>query len=175
MGFDVRGIDHLHRRGAAAPCKRTEQSLPHSAFRPANKPIVDRLRWAIFRRTIAPPAAALDDKHDAADYPPVVHTRLATDVHRQKRLYRAPLFIAQPEKVGSHRKPNGSYAFFIRSGWKAIEFEKGKAAIAVPSLEKLPSIIDTLITAVRNGELDEQLAQASKDAKPPKAKSKHAA
>jgi hypothetical protein len=31
---------------------------------------------------------------------------------------------------------------------------------AVPSLERLPSVIDTLITAVRNGELDEQLAQA---------------
>jgi hypothetical protein len=72
-------------------------------------------------------------------------------------------------------QPNGSYVLFIRSGWKAIEFEKGKAAIVVPSLERLPSIIDTLITAVRNGELDEQLALASKQAMPPKAKSKHAA
>jgi hypothetical protein len=71
-------------------------------------------------------------------------------------------------------QPNGSYAFFIRSGWKAIEFEKGKAAIAVPSLEKLPAIIDTLITAVRNGELDEQLAQASAQARPPKGKRKTA-
>jgi hypothetical protein len=58
--------------------------------------------------------------------------------------------------------PNGSYVFFVRSGWKAIEFEKGKAAIAVPSLDKLPSVIDTLIAAVRNGELDAQLAEASK-------------
>jgi hypothetical protein len=65
-------------------------------------------------------------------------------------------------------QPNGSYVFFIRSGWKPIEFEKGKAAIAVHSLEKLPSVIDTLIAAVRNGELDEQLAQASKQARPPK-------
>ena len=58
--------------------------------------------------------------------------------------------------------PNGSYALFVRSGLKPIEFEKGKAAIAVPSLDKLPSVIDTLITAVRNGELDEQLMQGSK-------------
>ena len=43
-----------------------------------------------------------------------------------------------------------------------MEFEKGKAAIAVPLLDKLPSVIDTLITAVRNGELDEQLGQSSK-------------
>jgi hypothetical protein len=72
-------------------------------------------------------------------------------------------------------QPNGSYVVFIRSGWKPIEFEKGKAAIAVLSLEKLPSIIDTLIAAVRNGELDEQLAQASSPARPPKSKNKRAA
>lgn len=71
-------------------------------------------------------------------------------------------------------QPNGSYVLFIRSGWKPIEFEKGKAAIAVQSLEKLPLVIDTLIAAVRNGELDEQLAQASKQARPPKPKSKPA-
>ena len=57
---------------------------------------------------------------------------------------------------------NGAYVFFIRSGSKPIEFEKGKNAIAVPSLDKLPLIIDILITAVRNGELDEQLAQTKK-------------
>jgi hypothetical protein len=71
-------------------------------------------------------------------------------------------------------QPNGSYALFIRSGWKPVEFEKGKAAIAVPTLEKLPAIIDTLIAAVRNGELDEQLAQASAQARPPKGKRKAA-
>jgi hypothetical protein len=58
--------------------------------------------------------------------------------------------------------PNGSFVFFIRAGQKPIEFEKGKSAIAVASLDKLPSVIDTLIAAVRSGELDEQLAQASK-------------
>src|SRR5665647_1070814 len=58
--------------------------------------------------------------------------------------------------------PNGSFALFVRSGLKPIEFEKGKTAIAVPSLDKLPTVIDTLITAVRNGELDELLAQSSK-------------
>ncbi len=58
--------------------------------------------------------------------------------------------------------PNGSYVLFVRSGLKPIEFEKGKAAIAVPSLDKLPTVIDTLIAAVRNGELDEQLALSGK-------------
>jgi hypothetical protein len=61
---------------------------------------------------------------------------------------------------------DGSYVFFVRSGSKAIEFEKGKNAIAVPSFDKFPLVIDILITAVRNGELDDQLAQAKK---PPRA------
>ena len=57
---------------------------------------------------------------------------------------------------------NGSYVFFIRSGSRPIEFEKGKNAIAVPSLDRVPLVIDILITAVRNGELDDQLAQTKK-------------
>jgi hypothetical protein len=57
---------------------------------------------------------------------------------------------------------DGSYVFFVRAGSKPIEFDKGKNAIAVPSLDKLPVIINILITAVRNGELDAQLAQPKK-------------
>jgi hypothetical protein len=71
--------------------------------------------------------------------------------------------------------PNGSHVFFVRLGWKPIEFDKGRAAIAVSSLDKLPSVIDTLIAAVRNGELDEQLAQASAQVRVPKLKGKRAA
>jgi hypothetical protein len=40
-------------------------------------------------------------------------------------------------------------AYFVRAGFKPIEFDKGKTAIAVPSLDKLPAVIDKLITAVR--------------------------
>ena len=61
---------------------------------------------------------------------------------------------------------NGSYVFFVPLGSKPIEFEKGKNAIAVPSFDKIPFVINILITAVRNGELDDQLAQAKK---PPRA------
>lgn len=57
---------------------------------------------------------------------------------------------------------DGSYVFFVRVGSKPIEFEKGKNAIVVPSLDKLAVVINILITAVRNGELDAQLAQARK-------------
>src|SRR3954471_10409265 len=59
---------------------------------------------------------------------------------------------------------NGAYVFFIKASQKPVEFEKGKAAIAVPSLDKLPALIDTLVSAVRSGELDDQLSQAAKAA-----------
>ena len=58
--------------------------------------------------------------------------------------------------------PSGQLVMSVKFGAKAIEFEKGKAGIAVPSKEKLPEVIDTLIAAVRGGELDEHFAQASK-------------
>jgi hypothetical protein len=67
---------------------------------------------------------------------------------------------------------SGSCVFFIRAGWKPVEFEKGKAAIAVPSMDKLQSVIDTVIAAVRAGELDEQLAHASAQAAPEEGKGK---
>jgi hypothetical protein len=57
---------------------------------------------------------------------------------------------------------DGSYVLFVRWGGKPIEFEKGKNGIAIPSLNKIPLVIDILIAAVRNGELDAQLAQPKK-------------
>ena len=41
-----------------------------------------------------------------------------------------------------------------------------KPAIAVPSLNKLPLVIDAVISAIRAGELDAQLAHASKQTAP---------
>jgi hypothetical protein len=70
--------------------------------------------------------------------------------------------------------PNGTYALFIRAGFKPIEFDKGKTAVAVPSLDKLPAVIDTLVAAVRNGELDGHLAEAAKQATPKKPRSSRA-
>ena len=58
----------------------------------------------------------------------------------------------------------------IKFGSKPVEFEKGKAGIAAPNKEKLLSVIDTLIAAVRAGELDDLLGQAAKLRTVPKAK-----
>ena len=118
-------------------------------------------------------------------------TKIIARLEEQKALLRDPAYMRavrawgkndNGEKVMIEKKqrvlpwwsaqPNGSCVFFVRAGWRAIEFEKGKAAIAVPSIDKLASVIDTIISAVRTGELDEQLAHASAQATPKKTKGK---
>jgi len=56
---------------------------------------------------------------------------------------------------------SGQVVFSVRIGWKPLEFEKGKAGVVAGTMEKLPGIIDTLIGAVRAGELDPMLEQAT--------------
>ena len=50
----------------------------------------------------------------------------------------------------------------FKFGAKIIEFGWGRAGIVVPSREKLPAVIDTLIAPVRTGEMDELFSQAAK-------------
>lgn len=112
-----------------------------------------------------------------------------------ERLEEQKLLLADPKYVPTYKKwmtidgqrqqidkqrriqpwwrtaPNGSVVLFVRVGSKPIEFDKGKAGIAVPSIEKLPGVIDTLIAAVRNGELDTVLSQVRR---PPMQKKKAA-
>jgi hypothetical protein len=56
---------------------------------------------------------------------------------------------------------SGQVVMSIKFGARPIEFEKGKAGIAVGSRDKLPAVIDTLIAAVRAGELDDLFSQCS--------------
>ena len=56
----------------------------------------------------------------------------------------------------------GQVVMSVKFGARPIEFEKGKAGIVVPSKDKLPAVIDTLIAAVRAGELDDLFSQAAK-------------
>ena len=50
----------------------------------------------------------------------------------------------------------------VRYGSKSLEFEKGKAAIVLKDKTRLTATIDTLISAISAGELDDQLAQNAK-------------
>ena len=49
---------------------------------------------------------------------------------------------------------SGFVVLTVRYGFKPVEFEKGKGAIAVGTVEKLEGVLATLIAATRNGELD---------------------
>ena len=64
----------------------------------------------------------------------------------------------------------GAVGLTVRYGAKAIEFEKGKTAIVVPSKDQLVATLDTLIEGVKAGELDEHLAQQAKARGVPKPK-----
>jgi hypothetical protein len=107
--------------------------------------------------------------------------RMISRLEDQKKLLADPSFVRRVKrwerKEGGEKvlveKPlrttkwwqpdqNGGYVMTVKIGSKRIEFEKGKAAIAVGSLEKLPGVIDALIKAVRAGELDAQLSETSK-------------
>jgi hypothetical protein len=54
----------------------------------------------------------------------------------------------------------GSVVFSVRSGFDALEFEKGKSAIVVGSVDRLDGVIGTVISAVRAGELDGMIEAA---------------
>lgn len=104
--------------------------------------------------------------------------RMVSRLEDQKKLLADPLYqrrIKRWEKKEGGEKvlvekplrtskwwqqdPSGTVVMTVKVGSKRIEFEKGKAAISVGSIEKLPSVIDALIKAVRAGELDTQLSE----------------
>jgi hypothetical protein len=78
------------------------------------------------------------------------------------------VLLERPLRTSKWWQPdqNGGCVMTVKVGSKRIEFEKGKAAITVGPLDKLPGVIDALIKAVRAGELDEQLGQAGKFGRP---------
>ena len=108
-----------------------------------------------------------------AEHSPVQlrRSRLIERLEDQKSLLKDPAYdrVVQRwkkhdgERVLTERKlpvrpwwrtdETGQVVFFVRIGWKALELEMGKAGIVAGTMEKLPPIIDTLIGAVRAGEL----------------------
>jgi len=105
---------------------------------------------------------------------PVVIRRkeVITRLEHQKSLAQDPTFtrvvkvkgVEQKQKIHPMWKPlaDGTYAFVLKVGFRPIEFAPGKSAIAVPSLDKLPTIIDGAVSA---GELDDKIAPAKKKPK----------
>ena len=106
--------------------------------------------------------------------------RIVARLEEQKQLLKDPNHVRTVQrwtKVNGERQattkqqavrpwwkadPSGQVIMSIKFGARPIEFEKGKAGIVVGSKEKLPALIDTLIAAVRAGELDDHFSQAAK-------------
>lgn len=64
-------------------------------------------------------------------------------------------------RAGWFTDGSGQFFFGFRYAGKPIEFAKDRNAVMVGEFGNLPGIIDTLIEAVRAGELDDQFALAS--------------
>jgi len=99
-------------------------------------------------------------------------TNIIRRLEEQKLLLANPKYtrtvktegVEKQQKVRAWWQPqeDGSYLFFVRVGFKPVEFSHGKNAIVVPSLDKISETIDVLIDAVRQGELDNQLVPTTK-------------
>lgn len=121
----------------------------------------------------------------------ILRQRLIERLEEQKRLSTDPNFTPVSKRwkkspdgsktlVDHYRrlKPwwridgNGNVVLTVRTGFKVLEFQKGKPGIAVGSVERLGAVFDTLIAATRAGELDPLLASATdgEDRAVPKAK-----
>jgi hypothetical protein len=60
----------------------------------------------------------------------------------------------------------GFTVLIVRYGFKPIEFENGKSAVAVGTRDKLEAVLTTLIAATHSGELDGLLEALSKRDRP---------
>jgi hypothetical protein len=110
----------------------------------------------------------------------ILRQRLIERLEEQKRLSTDPTFTPVSKRwkkaadgskklVDHYRrlKPwwrvdgNGNVVLTVKTGFKVLEFQKGKPGIAVGSVESLGEVFDTLIAATRAGELDPLLASAT--------------
>jgi hypothetical protein len=126
-------------------------SRPDRSCRDRYEGIASAIRRAKFVDKLEEQKLLLQDP----TYIRTVQRMVEVDGHKQ------PVIRKQRVRPWWKTDPSGQLVMSIKFGAKAIEFEKGNAGIAVPSKEKLPEVIDTLISAIRAGEFDEHFAQAS--------------
>ena len=120
--------------------------------------------------------------------------RLIERLEEQRQLAKDPTFTPVTKRwrktaegssvlVDHHRRlhpwwradEKGFVILTVRSGLKRLEFEKGKSAIVVGSMERLDGVFATLIAAVGAGELDGLLEPDSASSERGIPKSKRAA
>jgi hypothetical protein len=126
----------------------------------------------------------------ARSHDPVANRRakLAERLEEQKKLLQNPSYVRAVQRwtgKGDDRRQvekqqrvrpwwradaAGNIVMSVYYGTKPIEFERGKAGIAVASKDKLAALIDTLIGAAKAGELDSLMAASGKPVGAPKAR-----
>ncbi len=98
--------------------------------------------------------AALNDQLALLEQPDLTRTRKKwVDVDGQRVLTQKTV----PVRPWWKQSLDGKVMFFVRSGLRRIEFEKGKSAIVVSGVDELPKLIKGLIDAAMTGELDHLL------------------
>lgn len=107
--------------------------------------------------------AALAEQKQMAEAKIAGHVFAPTQMVRRKNAEGQRVEVETLKRVrqGWFTDGNGKVFFAIRYAGKAIEFAKDKNAIETGELSALPNVIDTLIEAVRGGELDVQLTAAA--------------
>jgi hypothetical protein len=126
----------------------------------------------------------------ARSHDPVANRRakLAERLEEQKKFLQNPSYVRTVQRwtgKGDERRQiekqqrvrpwwradaAGNIVMSVYYGTKPIEFERGKAGIAVASRDKLAALIDTLIGAAKTGELDGLMAASDKPVGAPKAR-----
>jgi hypothetical protein len=124
----------------------------------------------------------------ARSHDPVANRRakLVARLEEQRQLFQNPSYVRTVQRwtgKGDDRRQvekqqrvrawwridaAGNVVMSVYYGTKPIEFEKGKAGIAVASKDKLPALIDALIGAAKSGELDALMAASGKPVGAPK-------
>jgi hypothetical protein len=110
---------------------------------------------------------ALKDQLALLDQPDLTKSRkkwIEVDGERTLTLKNIPVRPWWKQKL------DGKLMFFVRSGVRRIEFEKGKSAIVLSTMDDLPKLIKGLIDAAMTGELDHLLEGKVKPSPVPKQK-----
>ncbi len=107
--------------------------------------------------------AALSEQKQMAEARIAGEAFTPTHIVRKKNAEGIRIEVEAPKRIrqGWFADASGKMFFAVRYAGKAIEFAKDKNAIEVGEISALPAIIDTLIEAVRHGELDAQLTIAA--------------
>lgn len=101
--------------------------------------------------------AHLEEQKRLADDP--LHVRVVQRWVIQDNGVKSPVEIKKRVRPWWRTDDAGALYLRVRYGARALELERGKPAILIKDRSKLIPTLDTLIIAVKAGELDEQLAQ----------------